>query len=123
MLRPSSLNLNTVVGEMAKMLRRILGEHINLDTVLDTSLCAVRADQSQIEQVILNLVINARDAMPKGGEITIETANVSLDEHYAQRRTGVEPGQYVLMAVSDTGAGMTRKRRRKSLNHSLLRKR
>ncbi|MGA8557114.1 MAG: GAF domain-containing protein [Candidatus Acidiferrales bacterium] len=105
-LRPSSLNLNTVVGEMAKMLRRILGEHINLDTVLDTSLCAVRADQSQIEQVILNLVINARDAMPKGGEITIETANVSLDEHYAQRRTGVEPGQYVLMAVSDTGAGM-----------------
>ena len=105
-LRPSSLDLNTVVGEMAKMLRRILGEHMNLDTVVDTSLGAVRADQSQIEQVILNLVINARDAMPKGGKITIETANVSLDELYARRRTGVEPGQYVMMAVSDTGSGM-----------------
>jgi two-component system cell cycle sensor histidine kinase/response regulator CckA len=105
-LRPSSLDLNTVVGEMAKMLRRILGEHMNLDTVVDTSLGAVRADQSQIEQVILNLVINARDAMPKGGKITIETANVSLDELYARRRTGVEPGQYVMMAVSDSGSGM-----------------
>jgi two-component system cell cycle sensor histidine kinase/response regulator CckA len=105
-LRPSSLDLNTVVGEMAKMLRRILGEHMNLDTLVDTSLGAVRADQSQIEQVMLNLVINARDAMPKGGKITIETANVSLDELYARRRTGVEPGQYVMMAVSDTGSGM-----------------
>jgi PAS domain S-box-containing protein len=105
-LRPCNLNLNAVVANMDKMLRRIIGEDIDLVTVLDPHLEIVRADPGQIEQVIMNLAVNARDAMPQGGKITLETANVNLDELYARRRGQVRPGPYVMLALSDTGEGM-----------------
>ncbi|MGH7545921.1 MAG: PAS domain S-box protein, partial [Gemmatimonadota bacterium] len=106
MLRPKIFDLNVVVAEMNKMLRRLIGEDIELTTVLDESLGRVRADPGQIEQVIVNLAVNARDAMPEGGKLTIETANIELDERYAERRAVVQPGRYVMLAVSDTGSGM-----------------
>jgi CheY-like chemotaxis protein len=88
------------------MLRRLIGEDIDLTPVLSPSLGLVRADPGQIEQVIMNLVLNARDAMPRGGKLTIETANVQLDESYIYRHGPVRTGSYVMMAVSDTGCGM-----------------
>jgi CheY-like chemotaxis protein len=91
---------------MAKMLGPLIGEHIELNIVSGASLGAVKADQGQIEQVLMNLVINGRDAMPEGGSLTIEIANVFLDEAYARQHTEVRPGNYVMMAVSDTGVGM-----------------
>ena len=105
-LQLGSVDLNIVVGETEKMLRRVIGEHISLQTVLDPLLGIVQADSSQIEQIIVNLAVNARDAMPDGGQITIETANVELDEAYAQQHTGVVAGSYIMLAVSDTGFGM-----------------
>ncbi len=105
-LEPRSLNVNELVDNMDKMLRPLLGEHIALRAVPAADLHAVRADPNQIEQVILNLAINARDAMPKGGKLTIETSNVDLDEHYAARHPSVVPGPHVMLAVSDTGTGM-----------------
>ncbi len=100
------LNLNDVIGDMEKMLRRVLGEHLELTAVLDPSLGKVRADRGNIEQVIMNLVGNARDAMPTGGKLTIETANVVLDEAFVRMHLGTAPGPYVLLAVTDTGTGM-----------------
>jgi signal transduction histidine kinase len=88
------------------MLRRLIGEHIELKTNLDPALGCVKADQSQIEQVILNLAVNARDAMPQGGKLLIETAKVNLDEDYARRHPPQLPGAYVLLTVADTGIGM-----------------
>jgi two-component system cell cycle sensor histidine kinase/response regulator CckA len=105
-LMPEVLDLNAIVAGMDKMLRRLIGEDVDLVTRLDTSAGGVRADPGQIEQVIMNLAVNARDAMPRGGKLTIETANADLDKVYARRHATVATGPYVMMAVSDTGVGM-----------------
>ena len=104
-LETKVLDLNDIVRGIERMLRRLIGDHIDLVAALNPSVAAVRADAGQIEQVILNLVVNSRDAMPQGGKITIETANVELDESYASRHGGA-PGHYAMLAVSDTGVGM-----------------
>ena len=106
-LQPKLLDLNTVVGDMDKMLKRLIGEHIEMLTILDPKLGIVKADPGQVEQVLLNLAVNARDAMPSGGKLTIETANVVLDRQFTQTHRAVEPGPYVMLAVSDTGVGMS----------------
>jgi two-component system cell cycle sensor histidine kinase/response regulator CckA len=106
-LQPEVMNLNETTRNMEKMLRRMIREDIELQTILAPDLGQVEADVSQIEQVIVNLVVNARDAMPGGGKITIKTENVYLDDTYAQDRAGVTPGPYVMLSVSDTGMGMT----------------
>jgi PAS domain S-box-containing protein len=105
-LEPRVLDLNGIVLNVEKMLRRLIGEHIDLRTNLDHALGCVKADQSQIEQVIINLAVNARDAMTHGGKLMIETANVDLDEDYARRHPPQLPGPYVLLSVADTGIGM-----------------
>ena len=105
-LQPRVVDLSEVVEGVGKMLRRLIGEDIEVVTVLSRDLPAVRVDPGQMEQVILNLGVNARDAMPHGGRLTIETADVLLDEDYASRHTGVAPGRYVMLAISDTGTGM-----------------
>ena len=107
---PKVLDLNTVVSETSKMLQRLLGEDIELITKLAPVLDHVKADPTQVEQVIMNLAINARDAMPRGGKLVIETSNAELDRAFGQHlRVEVQPGNYVLLAVSDTGIGMDRK--------------
>jgi PAS domain S-box-containing protein len=105
---PRLLDLNVIVGEMEKMLHRIIGEDIELVTKLDPAPCRVKADSGQIEQVLLNLAVNARDAMPRGGKLTIETRHVQLDEAYSRQHTGVRPGHYVRLSVSDNGIGMSK---------------
>ena len=106
-LAPQVLDLNAVVTNLGKMLKRMIGEDIELSTVLDSALGRVKADPGQIEQVIMNLVVNARDAMPQGGHLTLETSNVELDEMYARNHVTVKPGPHVMLAVADTGVGMT----------------
>jgi two-component system cell cycle sensor histidine kinase/response regulator CckA len=101
------LDLNTVVRGLEKMMGRIIGEDIEMLTVLDDHLGRVKTDPGQIEQVILNLVVNARDAMPTGGKLAIETANVVLDDTYVRSHIGVTPGSYVVLSVSDTGCGIS----------------
>jgi len=105
-LAPQVLHLNKVVAGMNKMLRRLIGEDIEFRCVLTPNLGMVRADPGQIEQVIMNLVVNARDAMPRGGTLTIETANVELDEAFATEHVPVARGHHVLLSVRDTGIGM-----------------
>jgi len=105
-LQPRVLDLNRVVAEIEPMLTRLIGEDVQLETTFAERLGPVKADPGQMEQVIMNLVVNARDAMPRGGRLTIETANAELDAAFAGPRPGLEPGPYVMLAVSDTGLGM-----------------
>lgn len=105
-LEPKHLDLNVVVDNMEKMLRRLIGEDIEFVVVKARDLGLIQGDPGQIDQVIMNLVINARDAMPNGGKVTIETANVHLEEAYARNHAEVQPGEHVMLAVSDIGCGI-----------------
>jgi len=107
-LTPQVLDLNTVIGNLQKMIERLIGEDIELETIRHPQLDLVKADPGQVEQIIMNLAVNARDAMPEGGKLTIETANVEFDELYAHSHLPSLPGHYVMIAVSDTGTGMDR---------------
>jgi PAS domain S-box-containing protein len=106
MLAPRIVNLNDIATENLKMLTRMIGEDIDLVMIPGQNLWPVRADGGQIEQVIMNLAVNARDAMPSGGKLTIETANVTLDEEYSRVHAPVRPGDYVMFSITDSGAGM-----------------
>jgi PAS domain S-box-containing protein len=105
-LQPRVLDINAVVADMDKMLRRLIGEDIDLVTVLSPAVGRVKTDPGQMEQVIMNLAVNARDAMPTGGKLTIETVNLDWEEDHAYRRVGIPSGRYVMLAVSDAGCGM-----------------
>jgi two-component system cell cycle sensor histidine kinase/response regulator CckA len=107
-VEPKVLDLNENLGGMEKMLRRILGEDVDVAFRPAPKLGRIRADPSNVEQVIMNLVVNARDAMPTGGKLTIETANVDLDDDYASRHVGATAGRHVMLAITDTGIGMDR---------------
>jgi PAS domain S-box-containing protein len=106
MLQPQLVDINTIVQQLEKLLRRLISEDVELVTVLAPELHTVRVDPAAIEQILVNLAVNARDAMPVGGRLTIESANVELDEAYAIAHATVRPGRYVMLAVSDTGQGM-----------------
>ncbi|HEU5260212.1 MAG TPA: response regulator [Gemmatimonadales bacterium] len=105
-LEPRVVDLNVVVGGLRKMLQRVIGEDVEFATTLAPDLRAVRADVGQLEQVLMNLAVNARDAMPTGGKLTIETANVELDTDYTRKHHPAAAGHFVMLAVSDTGVGM-----------------
>src|SRR4029079_4173395 len=106
LLAPRVLDLNAVLKDSERMLRRLLGEDIELVTRYERELVKVRVDASQMDQMVMNLAVNARDAMPNGGKLTIETCNVQLDESYASEHFEVVPGPHAMLAVSDTGVGM-----------------
>ena len=106
-VEPTVLDLNEVMGEMRGMLERLIGEDVKVVVGLQPELAPVKADRGQVEQIVMNLAVNARDAMPRGGTLTIETANVELDEHYTTTHLAVTPGPYVALTVTDTGTGMT----------------
>jgi len=105
-MQPKVLNLNSVILNMDRMLRRLIGEDIVIKTSLDPNLGNVKVDPTQIEQIIMNLAVNARDAMPQGGKFTIETANIYIDETHTKQHVSVQTGPYVLLAISDNGSGM-----------------
>jgi PAS domain S-box-containing protein len=107
-LAPRVLDLNETLTQTGRMLARVLGEHVQLKVAPGPYLHKVKVDPGQVEQVILNLVLNARDAMPSGGQLTIETSNVVLDESYAQAHQGMTPGRHVMLAITDSGMGMTK---------------
>ena len=106
-LQPRVVNINLLVREMMRLLHRTLEEDLDVETVLGAGVWSIEVDGSQLENALINLAVNARDAMPEGGKLTIETANTRLDDDYARELDDVRPGQYVMIAVSDTGAGMT----------------
>jgi CheY-like chemotaxis protein len=106
LLQPRVLQLNDIVSEVDKMLRRLIGEDIEVVTVFGRTLGRVKADPGQVEQVLVNLVVNARDAMPDGGKLTVETSNVDIDEEQAAAHDGLYAGSYVMLAVHDTGHGI-----------------
>ena len=106
-LQPKNLDLNGIVLGLEKLLRRLIGEDIEMKTMVAAGLGTVKADPAQVEQVLMNLVVNARDAMPNGGKMIVETSNVDLDRTYASEHVSVKPGRYVMLAVSDTGMGMS----------------
>jgi PAS domain S-box-containing protein len=108
-MAPRILNLNNVVANMQNLLMRLLGEDVHLEISLEEKLHNVKADPSQFEQVIMNLAVNARHAMPKGGRLRIETGNVDLEEDWAREHIGAKPGKYVMLAITDTGTGMDEK--------------
>jgi hypothetical protein len=105
-VHPEVLSLNDIIAGLEQLLRRTLGEHIALDTAPADGLWPVKADAGQLEQVLVNLAVNARDAMPSGGKLTIDTTNITVDEAYADGRPGLKPGRYARLRVSDTGTGM-----------------
>src|SRR6202012_4883501 len=107
-LAPKPLDLNVLVRDQTELLHRTLGEQIELEGVLAPRLWTIEADANQLESAILNLAVNARDAMPDGGKLTIETANPLLDESYGAIATEVAPGQYAMISISDSGEGMPR---------------
>jgi nitrogen-specific signal transduction histidine kinase/CheY-like chemotaxis protein len=106
-LEPKVLDLNKVVLETQKILLRLIGEDILLTVVLDPTISSVKVDSGQLAQVLMNLAVNARDAMPKGGQLIVKTRNVELDQEYTRLRPEVQPGQYVLLSITDSGSGMT----------------
>jgi two-component system, cell cycle sensor histidine kinase and response regulator CckA len=112
-MQPRVINLNAVIGQTENMLRRLIGEDIELVMNLGADTGNIRTDSHHIEQAIVNLAVNARDAMPLGGRITIETSNTRIDETYAKTHMGVQPGEFVMIAVSDTGHGMDSATRQK----------
>jgi two-component system cell cycle sensor histidine kinase/response regulator CckA len=109
LLQPLALNLNDILVDMIKLLKRLIGEDIQLVTKPGPNLKQIKADPGQLEQVLVNLVVNARDAMPRGGTVTIETVNTTLDGAYASRHLDAIPGEYVMLVISDTGTGMDQK--------------
>lgn len=106
-IEPTLLDLNEIVTQMRSMLGRLINEDVTILLELQPELAVIKADRAQVEQVVVNLAVNARDAMPTGGTMTIETANVELDENYGKRHLGLTAGRYVVLTVSDTGTGMT----------------
>jgi len=106
-LQPKNLDLNSVVRGLEQLLRRLMSEDIHMQMALSEDLGTIKADPAQIEQVLMNLVVNARDAMPHGGKLVIETSNVDLDQRYANEHVSVKPGRYVMLAVFDSGVGMS----------------
>ncbi|HBI46221.1 MAG TPA: hybrid sensor histidine kinase/response regulator, partial [Planctomycetales bacterium] len=107
MTAPRLLDLNAVVADAERMLRRVIGEDVELVVDLGPGAQPLRADPGQLHQVLMNLAVNARDAMPRGGRLTLRTRDARLDEECARAQSGVRPGRYVLLEVSDTGCGMT----------------
>jgi PAS domain S-box-containing protein len=105
-IEPQALNLNTLLKDMDRLLRRVIGEDVELEVRLAPDLDYVKADPGQIEQVLINMAVNARDAMPEGGKLIVETRNIALDPSFAEQHIGLEPGAYVLLEISDTGIGM-----------------
>src|ERR1700730_10137114 len=105
-LQPKVLDVNALIGSMEPMLRQLIAAHVHLTVSLTARAALIKMDPTQLEQILVNLAVNAADAMPRGGKLTIETTNVRLDEHYQQRHLPVTPGDYVMLAVRDTGVGM-----------------